>query len=201
MPVSLHSDVSESTITLTGSKDALVVMKQRILKELTEDELLQRNLSYIKKHKGVKEYLIALGNMPALKIPEYWNTSSGQDERYPNTSVPKRLLLVKGSQVYNAVELLIKDSWDSTEGGALTGINVTNIWIVVNQNLFTNYQFKLKSFALRAADRHFKAFTDRGEPEIITKTIKGSYKSEYPLISYYSQPHSSISSMPIIYLK
>lgn len=166
--------MAESTITLIGSKDALVVLKQRILKVLTEDELLQRNLSYIKKHKGVKEYLIALSRMPTLGIPEYWETSSGQG--VTNTSGPTRLRLVTGSPVYKAVELLIKDTWDSTQGGFrndFKGINVTNIWIVVNPDLFRNYQSKLKVFACRAAERSFKAITHLGKQKIMTKTVKG----------------------------
>lgn len=170
--------MTEPTITLKGSKDGMLEVTQHILLVVAVDELPQSYLSYIKKHRKEKAYLIALSSM-APRLPEYWDISKSVND----APLPIRLPLVKSSPVYNAVELLIKDSWCTTKestindvkGNAVSGINVANIWIVVNQALFTSYQFKLKDFALRAAEKPFKAITDLGETEIITKTVEGRY--------------------------
>lgn len=174
------ADAAQSTVTLTGKrKQDIGEVKQRILKLITEDELQQRNLSYIKKTRSREDYLISLSSTQHLGFPQYW-TNYGVKNL--SQAVETRQPLIRGSWLYNAVEWIVRKTWikglvrhgRDARNLKHSSIEVVNIWVNENPHHYTNYQFKLKSLAVKAAYQPFKSIIELpGVPEIRTKGLEG----------------------------
>lgn len=195
MHVVFVTDVKQSAITLTGTSEIAYQIKQEILKLLTEDELLRKNLNYIKHTKGVEEYLIALSQRGFIGFPDYWHNYTFPDLTMAKS---KRCRLFRGLPAYEAVAAFILKTWNSSLVGAgidakgldFSNIAVKNIWTIENPFLFIKYQNQLKAFALRAAEKPFSLVTSLfGEPEIMTKQIAGD------LMQRFSIPWSSANRL------
>lgn len=174
-------DLDQSIVTLTGKRESLDRAKQSILKHLAEDELKQANLDYIRETKGIQSYLLALWQKRNVRIPHYWKNTTFDDF---STADYERCQLVNGSPAYDAVTSFVLSTWDASLVGAEkdasglvhSKLAIKRIWTIENPFLYTNYQSKLKTLAVKAAIEPFSAVS---EPKIKTRQIAGI------LLAYY----------------
>lgn len=151
-------------------------VKQSIFKLLAEDELKQENLDYIKETKGIQEYLLALWHKRTIRSPHYWKNTTFDDF---STADYERCQLVNGSPAHDAVTAFVLNTWNASlvgaekDGGGLdhSKLAIKRIWTIENPFLYTNYQSKLKTLAVKAAIKPFSAVS---EPKIKTKQIAGN---------------------------
>lgn len=178
-PLSFLLEPGQSTVTLKGYRKPLLVAKQRILKLLSEDKPVPKNPDYIKRTKGVAEYLVALSEEVSVSFPDYWENVSCSD-----LSVSKcdYCDVVEGSPAYAAIEALVMYTWDFKLVGAgldARGLTHSEIFIkkisrIENAYLYTKYQFQLKALAKKAACKPFSTVSDfLAEPEIRTTKFAG----------------------------
>lgn len=135
-------------------------------------------MNHIKNTKGTKEYLLLLSQRD-LGRPCYWTNSTCPDISTPKFSYCP---LARGSPAHEAVTALILNTWNTSLVGAGQNNNgliysklvIKGVWIIDNPFLYTDYQYRLKALAFKAAHKPFSTVSElSGEANVMTREIAG----------------------------
>lgn len=167
----IYADTGTKSIRLRGKIQHLEEAKKQINDFLQKEKEFVCSPEYIRQKKGVKEYLMYLGDVQEVQYPSYWKQQPSHCVQEP---------LDCQSELYKEVEKMIHDTWEASKAGhgndasglKHTKLVVKQIFLVQNWGVFKMYSAMRKQVCMEAAVSQFPSLNGlQGEWQVKTRTL------------------------------